>query len=144
MDHKVDATEGSADVYGVYPQYDNLLLDANWAFNGFGQQRFSNSTLLYADPIDVQGFTADLMGNFGFRFNIPNVPLSIDLGVSYLMGLTELVKTGTVIGRYSNTHLVYNVISGTSSTEHLHNLTEMLESVKRKQLRATLGIILKF
>lgn len=146
MKHEVDATEGSAYVYGVYHQYDGLVLDEQWGYNGFGQQTYGPSQLLSKELLDVNSFTVDGVGSLGFRFNIPTTPLTFELGLSYLMGLTEVVKTANVtqLTTDGNLPVVYNTVSGMESTEHLHNLSESLNSIKRQQLRLNLGLTLKF
>ena len=149
--HKVNETEGSAYVYGIYPDYDNLRMDEHWKdaagnpFNGFGYNQFSNADLLSSDLIDVNGFTICGMGGFGLRYNLPRIPLSIETGMSYVMGLTNLIETSNIASVENNSPIVYNTISGNStSTEHIHNLTEMLANAKRQQIRVSIGLIYKF
>ena len=149
MTHKVDETKGSAYVYGIYndSKYGgNLLLNENWPYNGFGNHQVVESELDHADIIDLKGTNFDLMGNAGIRFNIPNMPLSLDLGISYLMGLGEVIKTATPVEQYSEKKhpVIYNTISGENSVEHIRNLTEAVQSVKRRSLRFSLGLIWKF
>lgn len=142
--HKVNETTGSAYAYGIYPQYDNLRLDHQWAFNGFGTHQFGSNELLSSDLIDVKGFTVSGMAGFGLRYNLPRVPLAIEAGMNIVMGLSKLIETANVSTPESATPVVYNTISGTESTEHVRNLTEMLNSVKRQQLRFSIGLIYKF
>ena len=146
MGHKVDNTEGNAYIYGVYPQYDNLRMDEQWGFNGFGQRSFTNSDLDNADLIGVSGMNMDCLAGAGLRVNIPNSPVAIELGVNYLLGLTEIIKpedNKVDLGNKIQTPLLYNTVSGNSSSEHAHNLTESLSSVKRKSFRLSAGIIIK-
>ena len=144
MGHKIDATEGRAEIYGVYKEYGDIVLDDNWPYNGFGQHQYSNNELINSEVVDINSFTVDALGGLGFRLNIPKAPVSIDLGVNYLMGLNELVKTGVTIDSNTDTRLVYNEVSGLNSVEKVRNLTEMLNSIKRKQFSASLGVIVKF
>ena len=149
--HKVNDTEGSAYVYGIYPDYDNLRMDEHWKdaagipYNGFGFHQYGNSDLLSTDLLDVKGFTISGMGGFGLRYNLPRIPLSIEAGMSFVMGLTNLIETTNIANVGNNTPIVYNTISGKStSTEHVHNLTEMINSIKRQQIRISIGLIYKF
>ena len=149
--HKVNDTEGSAYVYGIYPDYDNLRMDEHWKdaagnpYNGFGHRQFDSTDLLSSDVIDVNGFTICGMGGFGLRYNLPRIPLSIETGMSFVMGLTNLIETTNIANVGNNTPIVYNTISGKStSTEHVHNLTEMMNSIKRQQIRISIGLIYKF
>lgn len=147
ISHKVDKTEGGAYIYGIYPQYDNLRMDEHWGYNGFGNKSFSDSDLDNADLVGVSSLTVDAFGGVGLRFNIPNTPLSIDVGANYQFGFMDMIKPeGERINLTSNTHpsLVYNTISGQSSKEHIRNLSETFSSVKRKSLKLNVGLIYKF
>lgn len=149
MSHKMDAAEGNAYIYGIYPHYANLRLDEHWGYNGFGNKTFSKTSLDHEDLLDVSSFTADAFAGLGFRINIPQTPLAIDLGINYQMGLMDVVKANSARVALSGTPdpshaLVYNVISGTESTEHLRNLTETFSNVKRQSLMFNAGLILKF
>ena len=65
--------------------------------------------------------------------------------MSFVMGLTNLIETTNIANVGNNTPIVYNIISGKStSTEHVHNLTEMMNSIKRQQIRISIGLIYKF
>lgn len=139
--HKVNETEGSAYVYGIYPSYDNLRLDGSWGFNGFGSRQFSNSDLLSTDLIDVNKITVNVIGGLGLRYNLPRIPLSIEAGMDFVMGLNNIIKTSD---NWDMTPVIYNTISGMESTEHVRNLTEMLNSVKRQQIRLHIGVVYKF
>lgn len=149
MSNKMDKAEGNAYVYGIYPQYDNLRMDEHWGYNGFGNQTFSNNTLDNEELLDISKFTADAFAGLGFRINIPQTPLVVDLGVNYQMGLMDVVKANSkpvaLSGEIDDSHaLVYNTISGTNSKEHLRNLTESLSNVKRQTLMFSAGLMLKF
>ena len=138
MNHQVDATEGSSYVYGIYPQYDNLRLDEHWGYNGFGNQTYSNSNLVYQDLIDVAGFTANTMGSIGFRFSIPKTPLAFELSGSYIMGLTDIISTKDT----SKSFIEINA-NDLNKMERIINMTELLKSVKRQSMSLSLGVILK-
>lgn len=149
MSHEVDATQGSAYIYGIYPQYDNLRMDEHWGYNGFGHQTFSNAMLDNKELMDVSGFTADVFAGIGLRFNIPQSPIAIDLGVNYQLGLMDMIKANSnMISLQSNPNvsnaLLYNSIHGAESVEHVRNLTESLSSVKCRSLLFSAGLIYKF
>lgn len=149
MSHKVESSEGSAYIYGIYQQYDNLRMDEHWGYNGFGNASFGASDLNNSELLDVSGFTADAFGSIGLRFNIPKTPLAVDLGVSYQMGLTNVIKANDSAVSLSEVSdpshaLVYNTLNGLTSTEHLRNLTESFTSVKRQALMFNIGLIYKF
>ena len=145
--HKVDETQGSAYIYGVYPQYNSLRLDEHWGYNGFGSKTFSNSDLDNSDLVGVSSFTADVFGGMGLRFNIPSTPLSIDIGCQYQYGLMDIFKpegNRIELSNNNNSPLVYNTVSGSNSTEHVRNLSDVLSCIKRKSLKLSLGVIYKF
>ena len=149
--HKVNETEGSAYAYGIYPAYDNLRMDEHWTdaagipYNGFGFHQYGNSDLLSTDLLDVKGFTISGMGGFGLRYNIPRIPLSVEAGMSFVMGLTNLLETSNMSSVANNHPIVFNTIaSNSTSLEHVRNLTEMLDSAKRQQIRISIGLIYKF
>lgn len=138
MTHQVDATNGSAYVYGIYPQYGNLRLDEHWGYNGFGNQTYTNSNLDYQELIDVSGITLDGMGGMGFRFSIPQTPLAFELSASYLMGLTDIISTKNTGKRFIEINA-----SDLNNVERITNMTELMKSIKRQSLKLNLGIILK-
>ena len=149
ISHEVDATNGSAYIYGIYPQYDNLRMDEHWGYNGFGKQTFSNALLDNKELLDVSGFTADVFAGIGLRFNIPQSPIAIDLGVNYQFGLMDVIKENSNMAALKNVSnasnaLIYNSINGMENVEHIRNLTESLSSVKRQSLLFSAGLILKF
>ena len=147
ISHAVDNTEGSAYIYGNYPQYGNLRMDEHWGYNGFGEKTFSDSDLDNKDLVGVSSFTADAFGGVGLRFNIPSTSLSVDVGANYQFGLIDVIKSeGAKIGLTNNTSspFVYNTVSGLSSSEHIRNLVEASSSVKRKSLKLSVGLIYKF
>lgn len=146
---KITETTGSAYIYGEYtqPEYGNLRLDEHWGFNGFGQTAFSEKDLLHPELQNVSGFTADLLGGFGFRITIPQTPLALDASLNYVMGLTDAVKVTSPQANLSNNitnPIVYNTISGLNSTEHVRNISEGLTAIKRQSLRLNIGILFKF
>lgn len=149
MSHKIDSSEGSAYIYGIYPQYANLRMDEHWGYNGFGNKTFSKELLDNEDLLNVSSFTVDAFAGLGLRINIPQTPLSVDLGINYQMGLTDVVKANSTAVTLSDTQddvhaLIYNTINGTESVEHLRNLTESLSKVRRQSLMFSAGLILKF
>ena len=147
MSRKIDKAEGSAYVDGVYTDYNHLVLNEEWGYNGFGQQTYSLSDN-EGDKLDgISKMTFDALLGVGFRFNIPTTSLTFDLGINYRMGITEMTtsdRSSLGLANNSQSPVVYNSISGMSSTEHVRNMTDALQSLKRKALKLTLGIIYKF
>lgn len=148
LSHKVDATEGQAYVYGVYSQFQDLIMNEHWGYNGFGEHKYSINDLDNPDIADYNAFTVDAFGGAGFRFGIPKVPIYLDFGVSYQYGFMDIVKSNAAIEAYNTTSynnaLIYNTVNGDKSTEHVRNLVEGAGSFKRNQLKFNMGIIFKF
>ena len=149
MNHKMNTAEGSAYTYGIYPQYNNLRMDEHWGYNGFGNTAFSATNLDNTVLLDVSSLTIDALGSIGLRFNIPETPLALDLGVSYQMGLSNVIKANNTAVSLADVSdpshaLVYNTLTGQTSTEHLRNLTESLTGVKRQVLMFNIGLAYKF
>ena len=145
---KLDQAEGSAYIYGTYPAYNGLVLNEEWGFNGFGKKTYSKTDNVTDELDGIVKTTFDMLLGVGFRFNIPVVPLSVDLGLSYRKGLKEMTNSNRSdlgLVNNSNNPVVYNTIStDLGSTEHVRNLTDGLESIKRNALKLTMGIIYKF
>ena len=81
---KVGATSGSAYSYGIYPEYDNLVIDADY-LNDFGNRNLANAK---PGKTETSGFSASIIAGAGFEFYVAG-PVSIDLGIRYNAGLTN-------------------------------------------------------
>ena len=147
MSMKVNDFAGSVDnIYGIYPQYDNLYLDYHWGYNGFIHNlNLTKDNLCESEDVSVKNFAPDLLLGTGLRFNIPRTPLSLDLGLGYLKGLGDLFSLSdyTNAGKY-NSKLIYNEINGGKSTEHVHDLVESAGAISRGYLKFNLGLLIKF
>lgn len=85
-------TKGTAYSYGVYPQYDDLLIDADY-LNDFGNTRLDDAAK--GNP-DTNCFYATAMAGAGVEIYVAG-PFSIDLGVRYNAGLNDVY-----VGKYHN------------------------------------------
>lgn len=92
----VEMKDGTAYSYGVYPEYDNLVIDAEY-MNDFGVRDLANAKLRDAE---TAGFSASIIAGAGFEFYVGG-PVSIDLGVRYNAGLTKVFKDGYSVGSTS-------------------------------------------
>ena len=146
MKHDIDKTSGSAIIYGVYPQYDNLMLDGGWGYNGFGAHYYGSQDLVSDGLEGVAAYTVDVLAGAGFRISIPKTALAIDFGFGYQLGLMDVITNdnGQIgLENGATNPVVFNTVSGTNSTERLHNLSETLSGMKRKTLKLNLGLIIK-
>lgn len=149
MSNSIDVTQGSGYVYGVYPQYDNLLLDEHWGYNGFGDLNLTNANLSENKVPNIKSFYADLLLGGGLRFSIPQTPVAIEAGFRYQSSLMEIVSNSgdraSVGGDVSyNSSILKNTIRNTESVEVMRSLTDVFSSIKRNALNMHLSIIYKF
>ena len=157
MSSSIDLGSVTVDeIYGRYSKYEGITLDGSWTdatgkpYEGFCLPQNNNDpNILNAeiedDPNGVSGMTLDVIGGAGLRYNIPNTPLAIDLGVKFQLGMSEMVKQEkktenfTPI-RYPN----YVEVDERDRKEQVSSLTDMLTSVKRNALALNVGLIFKF
>ena len=78
-------TTGIANTYGVYPEYDQLVIKADY-INDFGTTYLDEAA---KGSADMKGFAASVMAGAGLEFYIAD-PVSIDLGIRYNAGLTDV------------------------------------------------------
>ena len=86
----ISGCEGSVTSYGVYPQYDDLIIKENY-LNDFGNVNFSSDQCGNAAS---NAFQAWGLFGAGVDFRIFG-PLWIDLGVRYNIGLCDVFKKGS-------------------------------------------------
>lgn len=82
---KIGSTSGIANTYGVYQEYNQLVIKASY-LNDFGETYLDEAS---EGRTDIKGFNASVMAGAGFEFYIAN-PVSVDLGVRYNSGLTDV------------------------------------------------------
>lgn len=81
----VGSTTGIAVNYGVYQEYNQLVIKADY-INDFGETYLDEAA---KGPADIKGFNTSVMAGAGLEFYIAD-PVSLDLGVRYNAGLTEI------------------------------------------------------
>ena len=109
----VGSTTGTATTYGVYPQYDDLVIKADY-LNDFGERNLESAAKGNAD---LGGFDANVMCGAGVEIYVAD-PVSIDLGVRYNAGLTQVINgkydiTGTSEFKAETAPVTYTVAEGT-------------------------------
>ena len=82
---KAGITTGTTYSYGVYPEYDNLVIDADY-LNDFGTRDLATAK---TEKAEISGLSASILGGAGLEFYVGG-PVSIDLGVRYNAGLTKV------------------------------------------------------
>lgn len=86
----ISGSEGSVTSYGVYPQYDNLIIKENY-LNDFGKVNFTSKQCVNNDSNEFQAW--GLLGA-GVNFRIYG-PLWIDLDIRYNIGFSDVFKKGS-------------------------------------------------
>ena len=135
---KLSDVRGDAYSYGVYPQYDNLLIDAEY-MNDFGRGDLEECNS--ASP-EVSALTASLLVGAGFKFNIYG-PLSADVSLLYDAGFSNLYNGKKVAGKgvtAETAPLTYTVKDGSQ----LKSLTDYLTTSKLSPLSLRISLIYNF
>lgn len=106
-------TSGKATSYGVYPEYDDLVIKADY-LNDFGDRELSDAK---KGEASYNGFSANVMCGAGFEFFVAE-PVSIDLGIRYRAGLTQVFNGQYDVAKNSEFNaesapVTYSVAEGT-------------------------------
>ncbi len=135
---KVSQSSGTAYSYGIYPQYDNLLINATY-MNEFG------TTTLGADRTlkpETNGCTASLLVGAGAEIRLWG-PLALDITLRYERGFNDVFKTaaGSVASiDADNAPVTYTVAEG----QTVRPLSSYLGGSKISRLSAALSLICRF
>ncbi len=135
---KLTESSGQAYTYGVYPQYDNLMINAEY-MNDFGNRDVTENE---TKTPDVSAMTVSLLGGIGAEFTIYG-PLSADLSLRYDAGFSNIYnhrilnKTGFTA---ESAPLTYAVNEGTK----VKCLTDYLSSSKLSQCSLNISLIYRF
>lgn len=138
--NKVGLTSGVADTFGVYQEYDQLVIKAKY-LNDFGETYLDEAT---EGKADIKGFNASVIAGVGLEFYIAN-PVSIDLGVRYNVGLTD-VFTGhydiTSASGYSveSAPITYTVADG----QQVKALSDYVTKSRLNPLSLHVGVNIRF
>ncbi len=135
---KIKSASGNLYSYGVYPQYNDLLIDAPY-MNEFGDTELSGPQLRKPD---VHSFTASIMTAIGAEVNIYG-PVSAELTVNYEGGLCNVFKrSGKNITAFSaeNAPIVYTVAGG----QQVNPLTNFLTRSQSSCFSLALSVIYRF
>lgn len=140
MSSKTNDVKAVADIWGVYPQYGNLVLDGPWGddnsinYNNFGKNKEINS--LSDAELPLKKFTVDAFGGIGVRVKLTGRIL-LDVGANYQYGFMQ-INDGITSG--TEELVSYTVKGG----EKLGSLFNSFEKVYRRALNANIGIMFKF
>lgn len=135
---KISNVSGESYSYGVYPQYDNLMIDAEY-MNDFGRKEISSYTTVNPDALSI---SASMFVGVGAEFKIYG-PLSADLSLRYERGFNNIFKPQMEVANgftASNAPLTYTVADGSS----VRPLTDYLTTSKLSQLTFGISLICRF
>ena len=82
-----DVKEGTVNSYsyGIYPEYDDLMIDAEW-INNFVNSVIDKNSM---EKPQATGFTTSLLLGIGAEIGIVG-PVSLDIGIRYTAGMNNL------------------------------------------------------
>ncbi len=128
-------------VYGVYPQYDNLFVDAEY-LNGFGEKSFGQDDFV-EQTSKINKFNYDLFGSLGFKVSLYK-DILLDLNASYQAGLGK-VFSRQIPTRYQQGHLFYGILPAEYTVDGGEVLRNPMESIdlKRRFWSLNIGLIFK-
>lgn len=133
------AIKGKATAWGMYPQYDDLIIDAP-LMNAFGETDLSKGM---SAPVKAKTFVPELIAGLGVRVNVYE-PLWVELGFNYRYSgnIYDCAKApcpnGTVTPEASP--VTYTAADGL----RVKSPVDYLVSNRRNTLMLSLGLIYKF
>lgn len=136
----VGSTTGVANTYGVYQEYNQLVIKADY-LNDFGETYLDEAN---KGKSDVKGFSASFMAGAGFEFYVGG-PISIDLGIRYNAGLTDVFAGHYDINSLSSLNaesapLTYNASEG----QDVKALSDYVSKSRLTPLSLHVGINVRF
>lgn len=137
---KVGSTTGIVNSYGVYPQYDDLVIKAEY-LNDFGEKSLD---MAKTGESDIPGFSASVMAGAGFEFYVSG-PVSIDLGIRYNAGLTNVFTGHYEVNTLNNlpadaAPVTYTVSEG----QHVKAMSDYITKSRMNPLSLHIGVNLRF
>lgn len=140
LSSKTDDVKAVADIWGVYPQYGNLILDGSWGddnsinYNNFGKNKEIHSVSDAKLPLKT--FTVDAFGGLGVRVKLTGRIL-LDVGANYQYGFMQ-INNG--VAQSSEEFVSFTIKGG----ERLGSLINLYEKIYRRALNVNAGIMFKF
>lgn len=117
--------------YGIFPQYDNLMIDEEW-LNDFGHKELTNRNL---NKIELKGVNMIVMAGVGVETRIYG-PMYMSIGFNYNAGLTNIFKedkTATPI-------ISYTVKEG----QQCKSLTQLFDKSKLSNIGINIALTYRF
>ena len=134
----LSSVAGQARVYGIYPEYGNLIIDESY-MNGFGTTDLAKAQ---KQSVNVSGFSSALLLGFGFDVKLYG-PVWVNAGVRYNVGLGNIFTdsyNGSGSFSSDNAPVTYTVAEG----ERVNALTDYMKKSSLASLCLNIGIAFKF
>ncbi len=134
----VSETGGRAYSYGIYPQYDYLMIDAPY-MNAFGETDLSSARALSPS---TNSFSASIIAGIGARAHI-NGPWSAEITIGYERSVSNMFKTSITdqsLINAENAPVRYLVADG----QHITSLFNYLSSSKLSRVSLCLTLAYEF
>ncbi len=138
MSSTITNSTAEIDTYGVFSEYDDLMIDADW-LNNFGHR--SVNTLSDSEAT-VNRLNPSLLLGAGFEIRLAK-PLWLDLGIRYNDGFSNLFQnqySGNFISSSENAPITYTVEDG----EIVKPLTGYLTKSKLSGLSLRAALVFRF
>ena len=138
MSSSISECSGYSYSYGLYPEYNDLKIDADW-INGFGITEINKSNV---ETPEYNGLNATAILGIGAEIGIAG-PVSLDLGVRYSMGLTDMYRNSYTISNpmtVQSAPISYTVAGG----EMVRPLTGYMTKSALSQLAIQVGVVVRF
>ena len=135
---KINKIIGTVETYGVYPQYDDLVINESY-LNGFGETGVNDAV---KGKVNARGFMPSLLVGAGFEFRLYG-PLWFDLGVRYNCGFNDMFKhciDGNAPFTAETAPVTYTVAEG----ENVRSLTDYMTKSRLSQVQLDLGFSIRF
>lgn len=134
---KVSDVKGASYSYGVYPQYEDLLINASY-LNSFGTTNLADA--VYDKPM-CNSFSTSVIVGVGAEFRIYQ-HLAADLSFRYNAGVTNIfnVKNNGTDFTNESAPVNYTVTSG----QQIKSLSDYLNSSKLGQFSLRVALIYRF
>lgn len=135
--NKITESKASVFSYGVYPQYDDLMIDASY-LNEFGSAEVGENT---SKP-DANGFSFAFLAGLGAEYRVYG-PISIELSARYEGSFTnQFSPQKTMLSEFdaSNAPVTYTVADG----QRVNSLTSYLKKSKVSKFSIAFSVIYHF
>ena len=134
---KMNSVSGTTTSYGIYPEYDNLVINAPW-LNGFGTTDLADAK---KGVVDANGFYTSLLVGAALDVYIDG-PVWLNAGVRYDCGFTNCFKHLYKGSTYTaeNAPVSYTVAEGQKAKP----LTGYLNLSKLSPFSVHIGLTFKF